>query len=82
MIDGLIKTKTEAGRSARHLRGLRWNLEKFAEAQGKDKSVHEVQRHDLESRLNVQSFSHKTRANYLRDLGIPVQLRGCSRLEG
>jgi len=25
-IDALIKTKVEAGRSARHLRGLRWNL--------------------------------------------------------
>ena len=44
-IDALIRSKTEAGRSARHLRGLRWNLEKFAETQGKEKSVHEVQRH-------------------------------------
>ena len=69
-IDALIKTKAEAGRSARHLRGLRWNLERFADAQGKDKSVHEVQRHDVESWLNAQSFSFKTRANYLRDLGI------------
>ena len=69
-IDALIRSKTEAGRSARHLRGLRWNLEKFAETQGKEKSVHEVQRHHLESWLNAQSFSLKTRANYLRDLGI------------
>ena len=69
-IDALIKTKAEAGRSARHLRGLRWNLERFAEARGKDKSVHEVQRHDVESWLNAQSFTLKTRANYLRDLGI------------
>jgi site-specific recombinase XerD len=69
-IDALIKTKAEAGRSARHLRGLRWNLQRFADAQGKEKSVHEVQRHDVESWLNAQLFSLKTRANYLRDLGI------------
>ncbi len=69
-IDALIRTKAEAGRSPRHLRGLRWNLEKFAQAQGSDKSVHEVQRHDVESWLNTQPFSLKTRANYLRDLGI------------
>ena len=69
-IDALIKTKTEAGRSARHLRGLRWNLQRFAEARGKDRGVHEVQWHDVESWLNAQSFSLKTRANYLRDLGI------------
>jgi site-specific recombinase XerD len=69
-IDALVKTKAEAGRSARHLRGLKWNLEKFADAQGKEKSVHKVQRHDVESWLNAQSFSLKTRANYLRDLGI------------
>ena len=68
--DALIKTKAEAGRSARHLRGLRWSLEKFADAQGKEKSVHELQRHDVETWLNAQSFSLKTRANYLRDLGI------------
>jgi site-specific recombinase XerD len=58
------------GRSGRHLRGLRWNLERFADAQGKEKDVHEVQRHSVESWLNAQSFSLKTRANYLRDLGI------------
>jgi integrase len=52
------------------LRGLRWNLEKFAEARGKDNSVHQMQRHDVESWVNAQSFSLKTRANYLRDLGI------------
>jgi integrase len=69
-IDALIKAKMEAGRSARHMRGLRWNVERFADDQGKNKSVHEVQRHNVESWLNAQTFSLKTRANYLRDLGI------------
>jgi hypothetical protein len=74
-IDALIKTKTEAGRSGRHLRGSRWNLERSAAAQGKENGVHEVQRHSVESWLNAQSFSLKTRANYLRDLGSCSTLR-------
>ena len=39
-IDALIRTKSEAGRSARHLRRLRWNLEKFVEGarQGQERS--------------------------------------------
>ncbi len=69
-IDALIKAKTDAGRSPRHLKGLRWSLEKFTEAQVGCKSIHEMQRHDIETWLNAQPFSLKTRANYLRDLGI------------
>ncbi len=37
-IDALVRAKAEAGRSPRHLRGLRWSLEKFAAAHGKEKS--------------------------------------------
>lgn len=69
-IDALIKAKSEAGRSPRHLKGLRWSLEKFAETIAVRKNVHEVHRHDVETWLNAQPFTLKTRANYIRDLGI------------
>ena len=54
-IDALIKSKAEAGRSARHLRGLRWNLQRFADAQATEKSVHEVQRIESERAVQPQN---------------------------
>jgi len=68
-ISELISTKAKAGRSERHLKGLRWSLEKFATDFPK-LNANEIRRLHVEQWLDRQNFSLKTRANYIRDLGI------------
>jgi integrase len=68
-ISELINAKAKAGRSERHLKGLRWNLEKFG-ADFPKLNMNQIRRHHAEHWLDRQHFSLKTRANYIRDLNI------------
>ncbi len=65
----LISAKAKAGRSERHLKGLRWNLEKFG-ADFPKLNMNQIRRHHIEQWLDGKDFSLKTRANYIRDLNI------------
>lgn len=68
-IDALIKDKETAGKGQRHLKGLRWSLERFAQDFPKIQ-LHEVTRRHVEEWLGEEDFSTTTRRNYLRDLSI------------
>lgn len=68
-IDTLIKDKEAAGKGERHLRGLRWNLERFSEDFPK-LNLHEINRKHVEEWLEEEDFSTATRRNYIRDLSI------------
>jgi site-specific recombinase XerD len=68
-IDVLIKDKEAAGKGQRHLKGLRWNLERFSEDFPKA-HLHEIRREQIEEWLEEEDFSPATRSNYLRDLSI------------
>ncbi len=68
-ISELINTKAKAGRSERHLKGLRWNLEKFG-ADFPKLNMNEIRPHHIERWLDGKDFGLKTRANYIRDLNI------------
>ncbi|MDP9098580.1 MAG: hypothetical protein M3N48_06245 [Verrucomicrobiota bacterium] len=69
IIAAVNASKLEAGRSKRHLKGLRINLARFEKAFG-DQKAHEVSSDAIESWLNQEGFKGTTRKNYLRDLNI------------
>ncbi len=68
-IDALIADKTAAGKGERHLKGLRWSLERFAEDFSKVR-LHEIRRDQIVEWLDEEDFGTTTRGNYLRDLSI------------
>lgn len=70
VIDALCRAKEGAGRSPDYTRRLRWCLGKFAAGTDENRPIHEFDHTAIENWLDRQTFTLKTRGNYLRDLGI------------
>lgn len=68
-IKALIDDKKAAGKGERHLKGMKWNLERFSDDFPKA-LLHQIKRDQIESWLLEEDFGTTTRGNYLRDLSI------------